>query len=229
MEKSQNTLINMSKQVGEDIGKGYTENIYQEAICVLLRNQNLNYSKEVVMPKYYNNCFIGNIRADIIVNNNFVIECKAVEGELRDSHLPQIITYMEILQIKNGLFINFNQNPSKEFVEIYKVIKDHINGNYLFDNNNCKKFFTNKGKKIENKISNDDILNFIKIHISESTDNILYKNKCKELFDSHFQDYPKSLLNFFISQIEILCNQTFKDKQINGKKYTNIIMNYKLI
>ena len=77
---------------------------------------------------YYRNICVGHVRADIILEDlKIVIECKSISN-LCESHLPQIINYMEILKYKSGYFVNFNQLPTKDFIEMYKVtcIKENI-------------------------------------------------------------------------------------------------------
>lgn len=46
-------------------------------------------------------------RIDLMVENKFVIEVKAVE-ELNDIHLAQLLTYLKLSGCKLGLLINFN-------------------------------------------------------------------------------------------------------------------------
>jgi len=46
-------------------------------------------------------------RIDIIVENKFIVEVKAVEA-LNDVHLAQILTYLKLSNCKLGLLINFN-------------------------------------------------------------------------------------------------------------------------
>jgi GxxExxY protein len=218
-------LIKLFLKVGDEIGKGYTENIYQEGLCVLLREQSIIYSKESILPKYFNSVCIGNVRADIILESEkIVIECKSIEGNLRDFHLPQIIVYMEILNYTKGYYVNFNQNPSKDFVEIYTVIKNS-QGNYKFTNQIDLRsiYLNNKGKLINVEINKKELqieLNWIKNNIITSESEILYKQKCKEAF-------PQFSKTFF-ENIEKHCNNKFCNKQIKNIKYTQVIPGFKI-
>jgi GxxExxY protein len=116
-------IIGFCKEVGDTLGKGLAECIYQEGICVLLRQNGIEYSKEVVIPITFKDISIGNVRADIMVDD-IIIECKAIDGNLKPSHLPQIINYMKKLDYNEGIIVNFNQNPSKDMVEIAVIRKD---------------------------------------------------------------------------------------------------------
>lgn len=120
-----NTLIKICNQVGCKLGKGFSETVYQEGIAVFLRKHTFDYSKEVVLQIELDGIVIGNVRADIVLpRDNLVIECKAIDSNLKPSHAPQLINYLELLQYNTGILVNFNQNPSKEFVEIVVVSKE---------------------------------------------------------------------------------------------------------
>lgn len=107
------------------LGKGYNECIYQEALCSELRNHSIQYSKEQVIPILYDNLVVvGNMRMDIVLPYyQIVIEMKAIDGELKESHIPQIITYLKGTGYSCGIFVNFIQNPNKALYEIYTVEK----------------------------------------------------------------------------------------------------------
>lgn len=134
--------------VGDELGKGYAECVYQEGICVMLRENMLGYSKEVVIPIKYNDSVIGNVRADIVLHDEkTIIECKAIDSNLKTSHFPQIITYMCLLNYTNGILVNFNQNPSKEMVEIAKV-KRLEHDRFIITLDNTEYYLTKSGKLI---------------------------------------------------------------------------------
>jgi GxxExxY protein len=127
-----NNLTQFCGTVGSALGKGFSEYIYQEALCVLLRQNNINYSKEVIIPVKFNNICVGNVRADIVLDElKTVIECKAIDGCLKPSHLPQIITYLVLNNYDFGLLINFNQNPSKDIIDFMTVTRSNDNSVFI--------------------------------------------------------------------------------------------------
>lgn len=118
------SVIEYCKKVSKSLGKGYAECVYQEAICVHLRDDNISYSKESILPIVYKDIYIGNVRSDIILNDpKVVIECKAIDGNLKINHVPQLICYMRLMNINNGILVNFNQHPAKNLIEYIKVNK----------------------------------------------------------------------------------------------------------
>ncbi len=143
-----NKIIEFSKIVGSKLGKGFSECVYHEALCVHLRKNSIIYSKEQILPITYSinneDYVVGNIRSDIVLpTESIVIECKAIEGSLRSVHIPQIITYLNILNYKNGILINFNQNPLKEMVE--HIIIEKSNDEYIV---NGEEKYSNTGMKL---------------------------------------------------------------------------------
>ena len=52
-------------------------------------------------------------RADIIIDNKVILELKSVEA-LAPVHFKQLLTYLQLTDIKLGLLINFNVNLMKD-------------------------------------------------------------------------------------------------------------------
>lgn len=224
-----NQLKDICVSVGNRLGKGYTENIYHEAICTYLRSLSIQYAKEVVLqidlPIDQVQVPIGFVRADITLpQHNIVIECKAVESELRDAHLPQILTYMKLLGYTQGIYVNYIQNPSKPITQLYfvqqidhkfvfystlspspqKVLTLDINGNTLKDDFDFQKWVTD--------------------HITQDTHSFLSKADCKNAFQTKNQND----LRILVDTIEKVCGSKFKDKTISGTKYKGIIPGWQL-
>jgi GxxExxY protein len=115
-------------EVGCLLGKGYSENVYQEGIAVLLREMCIVYSKEVTLPIKFKELSIGTVRADIVLpNDKIIIECKAVDNDLKLNCLPQLVNYLKITGYPSGLFVNFNQNPLRTMVEIITLQQTSFN------------------------------------------------------------------------------------------------------
>ncbi len=149
-------IIDICKNVGSKLGKGFSETVYQEGISLLLRKSNLDYSTEVVLPILYDNINIGNVRADIILpTEQIIIECKAIDGNLKPSHIPQLINYLEITKYPVGILINFNQNPNKDIIDIITIERINLDLYKANLQNDKIIHLTNKGNLIKNECNDE--------------------------------------------------------------------------
>jgi GxxExxY protein len=98
------------------LGPGYTESMYHRAFEVALRDRGIEYETERIVPVTFHGKTIGNIRADLIVNGDTVVELKSLR-RLNDEALTQCRRYMTILGIPNGYVINFGG----EYLQLRKV------------------------------------------------------------------------------------------------------------
>jgi GxxExxY protein len=142
-------FLEVFNTVGDTLGKGYSECVYHEAICVMLRDRGVSYSKEVPLQITFLNTVVGNVRADILVPAfNLVIECKATEGNLKGSFISQTVNYMEITGYTNGFLVNFNQHPGKDNVEII-IVQKTPDGYVATTSDGASTLFNNVGKQIQ--------------------------------------------------------------------------------
>ena len=127
-------IINLSKDIFDNVGPGYNEVIYHKAFEIALRINNIQYQSEVIIPIIYNGFNIGHGRIDLLVldtlnNRNIIIELKAISNFNNDTANIQIKNYMKHHSINEGLIINFGQ-PSRNSVgelNIKYIVKDSIN------------------------------------------------------------------------------------------------------
>ncbi|MEM7494648.1 MAG: GxxExxY protein [Myxococcota bacterium] len=109
-------IIGCSMQVHSTLGNGFQEVIYQRALAIELRRAGIPYQRELEMPIYYRGRDIGKRRVDFLVDNQVMVELKAL-SELEKTHLAQTLNYLEIYQLEIGLLINFG-STSLQFKRI---------------------------------------------------------------------------------------------------------------
>ena len=101
-------VFNAGLKVHRTLGPGLLESAYEECLSFELINQGLNIERQKALPLIYENIKMEvGYRPDIVVENKFIIEIKAVEA-LNDVHLAQILTYLKLSGCKLGMLINFN-------------------------------------------------------------------------------------------------------------------------
>lgn len=99
------------------LGPGLLESAYEECLFFELKKSNLKVEKQKTLPLIYEDVKLDvGYRIDIIIEDKFIVEIKAVE-ELNDVHLAQLLTYLKLSNCKLGLLINFNVKLLKEGVK----------------------------------------------------------------------------------------------------------------
>ena len=114
--KSPNDLINEVKdgaiEVYNELGAGYDESVYEEAMSVEFRNRKIAYEVERNTEIFYKGVKVGINRLDFIVEGKLVVELKA-QASITKSHIGQTRAYLKTLKLKNGILVNFPY-PDKE-------------------------------------------------------------------------------------------------------------------
>lgn len=106
----------MFTDVFETLGPGHTESVYHRALEVALRLSGTNYESEVIVPIMFHGYTVGNIRCDLIVGGDTIVELKAV-SRLNDDHRQQLRNYLQILNKPRGLLVNFGSTLTVEQIE----------------------------------------------------------------------------------------------------------------
>jgi len=112
-------IIGCAMKVHATLGCGFPEVIYQRALAIEMKKQELVFAKEMVMTIYYEGTNIGTRRVDFFVENQIMVELKAV-SQLDDAHLAQAINYLEAYGLPVGLLINFG-SKSLTFKRVYNT------------------------------------------------------------------------------------------------------------
>ena len=105
-----NKIIKAFYKVYNELGFGFLENVYQNALYLELKNQNLVVEAQKAIEVFYQNTRVGLYKADLIVENTIIIELKAVEYSLEEHEL-QLINYLKATNMEVGLLLNFGKAP----------------------------------------------------------------------------------------------------------------------
>ena len=94
--------------VYKELGPGLLESVYEEALCFELEKRGLTVERQVQVPiKYKGIVLKTELRLDLLVENQVIIELKSVE-ELKKVFSKQLLTYLRLMNKKVGLLVNFN-------------------------------------------------------------------------------------------------------------------------
>lgn len=111
-------IIGAAMEVHKYLGNGFQEVIYQRALSIEMKMQEIKHEREKEMPLSYKGFDIGTRRVDFFVDEKIMVEIKAVK-QLEDVHLAQAINYLEAYKMEIGLLINFG-NTSLQFKRVMK-------------------------------------------------------------------------------------------------------------
>ncbi len=110
----------LAKKIYHDLGPGYSERVYHNAMEVLLRKNGIQYESERIVPIPFEGHLIGNPRADMILDNHTVLEFKTIKTLTEQAEL-QALNYLHLTGLEIAYLINFPPFPSRD-VEIRKIV-----------------------------------------------------------------------------------------------------------
>jgi GxxExxY protein len=96
--------------VYNELGFGFLENVYQNALYFELLNRGFNVAAQKAIDVYYQTQLVGKYKADLMVNDLIILELKAVDY-LVEEHEFQLINYLKATDKEVGLLLNFGMKP----------------------------------------------------------------------------------------------------------------------
>ena len=103
-------IIGAAMEVHRQLGSGFLEAVYQEALSIEFLNRDIPFIKEqklminykgIELEKYY--C------ADFICYNQIIVELKALTS-LSSEHESQLLNYLKATELRVGILINFGSD-----------------------------------------------------------------------------------------------------------------------
>ena len=114
-------IIGCALEVHKIMGNGFQESVYQRCLELEMLYQGLEFKREFEMELFYKGVKVGTRRVDFLVENQIMVEIKAVI-QLENVHLAQAINYLEAYGLNVGLLINFG-SASLQFKRVMKPKK----------------------------------------------------------------------------------------------------------
>lgn len=108
----------LAQTIWNELGPGYSERVYHNCMEVLLRKEGIPYESERIIPICFEGHTVGNLRADIIVNSELVLEFKAV-AKLTDAAETQASQYLKLLGLNRACLINFGKELEVKMVTLF--------------------------------------------------------------------------------------------------------------
>jgi len=100
------TIIGCAFRVANGLGVGFLEKVYENALFHELRKAGLQVEQQKAIQVEYDGVIVGNYVADLLVENEVIVELKAVKS-IDDIHLAQCLNYLHATGLKVALILNF--------------------------------------------------------------------------------------------------------------------------
>ena len=114
-------VIECAKRIRRQLGPGFLEKVYKNAMVVELRKLKLNFETEKLIQVLYDGIIVGEYRTDIIVEGKLILELKATQ-DLSIANEVQLVNYLTSTQIDDGLLINFGTDKL-QFKRKYRIYR----------------------------------------------------------------------------------------------------------
>jgi GxxExxY protein len=101
-------IIGCAFAVSNALGCGFLEKVYENALVHELAKKGLCPDQQVAVPVYYDDVCVGEYCADIVVNDEVIVELKAASG-IDDVHVAQCLNYLAATRLRVCLLFNFGR------------------------------------------------------------------------------------------------------------------------
>ena len=109
-------VIGAAIEVHRHLGPGFLESVYEESLSVELELRGIPFTRQQPVSVNYKGQAVGEGRLDILVDNQLIVELKAIEA-FDSIHIAQVISYLKTTGYPLGLLINFNVPVLKDGIK----------------------------------------------------------------------------------------------------------------
>jgi len=100
-------IIGAAREVYKELGPGYLESVYEDALCYELDLLSMECQRQIELDVHYKNIkFERRFRADLLVENKILVENKAIK-KITNQDEAQLINYLKTTRLRVGLLFNF--------------------------------------------------------------------------------------------------------------------------
>ena len=100
------SIIGAAYTVLNTLKPGLDEKLYERALIIELTKQGLSVESQKQFKVHYEGQLIGTLIPDLIINNTIIVDTKVVSA-FNDSHLAQMLGYLNITGLTTALLLNF--------------------------------------------------------------------------------------------------------------------------
>ncbi|MEN6623049.1 MAG: GxxExxY protein, partial [Smithella sp.] len=116
-----NDIINRTSgaviEVNKELGSGFPDKVYENALILELRKQGLRSRSHVPVKVKYKGVDVGEYFADVVVEDQIVIDIMTVDA-VQKTHKVDLINILRATNYKIGLIVNFINQKA----EIHRIV-----------------------------------------------------------------------------------------------------------
>ncbi len=122
-------IIGAAMEVHRQLGHGFLEAVYQQALAIELFERTIPFRREVDLPVHYKGLLLScAYRADFLCFDRIVVELKAL-GQLVAAHHAQVINELKATGYSIGLLLNFG-SPSLEYRRFIRSTPKEVSADF---------------------------------------------------------------------------------------------------
>ena len=99
-------IIGVAMEVHSQLGSGFLESVYEEAMVVEFGLRDINYERQKTLDVFYKERKVKQFICDFLVNGEVLVELKAIKT-LTDVEMAQVLNYLRATGLRLGLLFNF--------------------------------------------------------------------------------------------------------------------------
>ena len=103
------SIIAAFYEAHSELGEGFLERVYANALSVVLRGAGHRVQREVPFEIVFRGEVIGRYVADLVIDSKVVVEVKAASG-IDATHRRQLLNYLRASGLEVGLLLNFGSS-----------------------------------------------------------------------------------------------------------------------
>ncbi len=96
--------------VYNELGHGFLESVYRDALAVVLHSKGLSVDREKAVQVRFRGQVVGLFRSDLVVEQTVIVELKCARA-LDRTHEAQLLNYLKATEFEVGLLLNFGVRP----------------------------------------------------------------------------------------------------------------------
>ena len=101
-------IVGLVMDVHRQLGYGYLEKVYENALMVLLRHEGINAKQQHPVTVHFEGVIVGTYLADILVQDSIILELKSMD-RITDVHRAQTLNYLKATGLRLAIILNFGK------------------------------------------------------------------------------------------------------------------------